>query len=80
MGLSSIILPRIQSFNEPKALILDIYSKEDKKIASRMATMVWVLLKNGDNWIWKNEKLDANELGIQTFYSWNDWFLAQNTQ
>ncbi|KAI5387222.1 hypothetical protein KIW84_073387 [Lathyrus oleraceus] len=40
LGLSSIILPRIQSFNEPKPLILDIYSKEDKKIASRMATMV----------------------------------------
>lgn len=43
MGLKVIILPRIQNFNEPKALILDIYSKEDMKIVGRVATMLWVL-------------------------------------
>lgn len=64
MGLSSIILPIIQSFNDPKGLILNICSKENRKIADRVTTMLWMLWNNMNNLIWNNEKLETNQLGI----------------
>lgn len=42
--------------------------------------MLWVLWNNINNWIWKNEKSDVNQLGVQVFHSWKDWFIAQKNQ
>ncbi|KAI5383593.1 hypothetical protein KIW84_070823 [Lathyrus oleraceus] len=50
-GLSSVIAPRIKSFNEARKLIYDICSKEDRKTASRVVAMVWVFWNNMNNWI-----------------------------
>ncbi|MCH98726.1 putative reverse transcriptase, partial [Trifolium medium] len=78
--LSAIITQRLQRFGEAKALFHDIGSKEERTVAGRVAVMVWWLWNNRNNWLWNNEKSDATHLGKQAFYSWQDWFIAQNVQ
>lgn len=35
-------------------------------VAGRVVVMLWVLWNNINNWIWKNEKSDVNQLGVQS--------------
>lgn len=43
VGLSPIIELRLHIFNYDKFLIIDIYSKEHKRPARRVAVSMWVL-------------------------------------
>jgi hypothetical protein len=77
-GLSAVIEPRTQQFNDAVALIHDICSNEDKEVAGRCAVMIWTLWNNRNNWLWNNEKKNGNSLGTQALHVWNDWIIANN--
>ncbi|XP_058765192.1 uncharacterized protein LOC131638639 [Vicia villosa] len=77
-GLTDIISPRLNIFQDISSLILDICVKEDRKTAGRVAVMLEGLWKNRNDFVWHNEKEDASKQGWLAFHKWQEWFLAQN--
>ncbi|XP_058733174.1 uncharacterized protein LOC131604770 [Vicia villosa] len=61
--IGHLIIPRLTIFASVREMILDICLKEDFKDAGKVAVMMWVLWNNRNNWIWNEEKKDANQLG-----------------
>ncbi|KAK2456441.1 hypothetical protein QL285_003807 [Trifolium repens] len=49
----------------------------NKEVAGRVATLLWLLWHNRNQWIWNQEKKDGAQLGAQAFHMWDDWYKAQ---
>ena len=78
-GLSNLIASRQNLHHDLKSLIFDICRIEDNKVAGRFAVMLELLWNNRNDFIWRQEREEANKLGLCAFHRWNDWFQAQNT-
>jgi ribonuclease HI len=76
-GLQAVITQRLNVFNCVQDVIFDICSKESKEVAGRVATMIWLLWYNRNQWLWNQEKKDEIQLGAQAFHMWDDWYKAQ---
>jgi ribonuclease HI len=76
-GLLTVITTRLHTFNNVKDVIFDICSKETKEISGRVATLIWMIWNNRNQWLWNQEKKDATQLGVQAFHMWDDWHKAQ---
>lgn len=50
----TIIDPRLTSFTNAKSIILDICSKEDMMVASKMEVMMYVIWKNRNDKVWND--------------------------
>ncbi|XP_058732901.1 uncharacterized protein LOC131604482 [Vicia villosa] len=79
-GLYSIIESRLTSFDDARALIFDICSREDRKIVGRVAVMLEVIWRNRNNKLWNNEQEDATTLGLISLSNWQAWLAAQKVQ
>ncbi|XP_058734036.1 uncharacterized protein LOC131605729 [Vicia villosa] len=77
-GLSSVIEPRLNKFNDAKSILLDICMKEDRRVAGRVAVVICALWNNRNNFIWNNERNDYMQVSILAFHSWQDWFKAKH--
>ncbi|GAU14634.1 hypothetical protein TSUD_96980 [Trifolium subterraneum] len=77
VGLNHIILPRSHKFNNIRDLLFDICRYENKQVAGKMATLLWCLWQNRNNKVWKNNKLSAQQVGVQAAHMWNEWSVVQ---
>ncbi|GAU44727.1 hypothetical protein TSUD_88120 [Trifolium subterraneum] len=77
VGLNHIILPRRHKFNNIRDLLFDICRYENKQVAGKMATLLWCLWQNRNNKVWKNNKLSAQQVGVQAAHMWNEWSVVQ---
>lgn len=75
--MSATIEPCLHFLNDVKAIILDICSNVDSETVRQFAVLLDVMWKNRNNIIWNNEREEADKLGMQAFYNWQDWFIAQ---
>ncbi|CAI8596592.1 unnamed protein product [Vicia faba] len=66
-GLEEVIRLKLVSMNEAKLVIHDICSKENKRVTGKVEIMLWVIWNNRNNWIWNNDKKDANQLRMQGY-------------
>ncbi|XP_058726551.1 uncharacterized protein LOC131597908 [Vicia villosa] len=62
--LGEVIGPKIEHESDVKSILQDIFRREDKRVADRVAVMLWVLWNNRNSWIWNNEKKDVIQLGF----------------
>lgn len=78
--LSNIIDPRLNSFNEVKSIIFDIYNKEDMKVTGRVAVVIDVIWKNINDKLWNNEHEEATKLKRISLGNLQDYSLTQQEQ
>ncbi|GAU32101.1 hypothetical protein TSUD_358070 [Trifolium subterraneum] len=76
MGLESVIVPRLQRFDNIRELIFDICAKEDIEVAGRVALLMWSLWRNRNNWLWKEVKASASQVGFEAYHGWEEWHTA----
>jgi ribonuclease HI len=76
-GLQAVVEQRLNAFDCVQDIIFDICSKESKEVAGRVATLLWLLWHNRNQWIWNQEKKDGAQLGAQAFHMWDDWYKVQ---
>ncbi|GAU28498.1 hypothetical protein TSUD_295010 [Trifolium subterraneum] len=50
---------------------------EAKQMAGQMATLLWCIWRNRNNNVWNNNKISAQQVGMQATHMWNAWTMAQ---
>ncbi|GAU34086.1 hypothetical protein TSUD_255820 [Trifolium subterraneum] len=76
-GLHQIIQTRFDKFYNISDLLFDICRLEDKQVAGKTATLLWCIWQNRNSNVWNNNKLSAQQVGIQAVHLWNEWAMAQ---
>ncbi|GAU34060.1 hypothetical protein TSUD_16480 [Trifolium subterraneum] len=56
---------------------MNLCRHNDGKVAGKAATMLWVLWKNRNNWIWNHEKDNRQQLGRLEMNLWHEWEAVQ---
>jgi ribonuclease HI len=75
-GLFHIIQPRLNQFDDVRSLIFDMCRYENKDIAGKAATVLWLMWQNRNNLVWNDNNLSAQQIGIQAAQFWNQWALV----
>jgi ribonuclease HI len=79
-GLDSILLPRLQQYQDVKEIIFSICSTEDREKAGLFAVMAWVLWSNRNSKVWEELSEPGRTLGYKTRQLWDDWAAVQQLQ
>ncbi|GAU40243.1 hypothetical protein TSUD_219530 [Trifolium subterraneum] len=73
MGLDNVIVPRLQHFDNMRDIIFDVCRHEDSILAGRMAMLIWNLWRNRNNWLWKEHRISAAQVGFEAQHMWEEW-------
>jgi ribonuclease HI len=76
-GVEYLILPLLQQGISTKDRLLKLCRNSDVDEAGKVATLLWLLWQNRNNWIWNNEKELGQQLGIKAMQMWHDWKAVQ---
>jgi hypothetical protein len=71
MGLVHIIQPRLLQFTNIRDIIFHICRHESSILAGKFATLLWFAWQNRNNKVWKDDSLQARQIGIQAAKCWN---------
>jgi hypothetical protein len=77
MGLNHIIQARMNNCHDISELIFDICRNEDKQVAGKVAVMFWCMWQNRNNYVWNNNKISAQQIGMQAEHIWHEWAMVQ---
>ncbi|PNY04376.1 RNase H domain-containing protein [Trifolium pratense] len=76
MGLFHIIQSRLNQFDNVRNLIFDMCRYENKDIAGKAATLLWLMWQNRNNLVWNDNNSSAQQIGIQAAQFWHQWALV----
>jgi hypothetical protein len=76
MGLFHIIQARLHQFVSARNLIFDICRYENKDIAGKAATLLWLMWQNRNNLVWNDNNSSAQQIGIQAAQFWHQWAMV----
>jgi hypothetical protein len=77
MGLQHIIQSRVNNCHDFCDLMFDICRNEAKQVAGKVAVMLWCIWQNRNNFVWNNNKMSAQQIGMQADHMWHEWAMAQ---
>jgi ribonuclease HI len=77
MGLFHTIQARMNTCHNICDLIFDICRNEDKQIAGKVAVMFWCMWQNRNKYVWNNNKISAQQIGMQAEHIWHEWAMVQ---
>jgi ribonuclease HI len=77
MGLHNIIQSHVNNCHDFCDLMFNICRNEAKQIAGKIAVMLWCIWQNRNNFVWNNNKMSAQQIGMQADRMWHDWAMAQ---
>jgi hypothetical protein len=80
MGLSHIIQSRLHMFTNVRDIIFDICRQESNMVAGKFATLLWFVWHNGNNKVWNDSSLQAQQIGAQAAKHWHDWAAVHDLQ
>jgi hypothetical protein len=73
MGLVHIIQPRLLQFTNIRDIIFHICRHESSTLAGKFATLLWFAWQNRNNKVWKDDSLQARQIGNQAVKFWHEW-------